>query len=129
MPRDITHELPPAIARHLAACNGHDIDAWMATFDPDALVNDVQREFAGAEAIRAFAANVLSTHMANIDIALLRHCRCQRFRVFGKARGPPQVPVAQTAQALRRVVGLVANARAQPHCHSSNVRAYKDASP
>jgi hypothetical protein len=28
----------------------------MATFDPDALVNDVQREFAGAEAIRAFAA-------------------------------------------------------------------------
>ena len=56
MPRDITHELPPAIARHLAACNSHDIDAWMATFDPDALVNDVQREFAGAEAIRAFAA-------------------------------------------------------------------------
>src|ERR1700746_4127356 len=56
MPTEITNDLPPAIARHLAACNGHDIDAWMATFDPDALVNDVQREFAGAEAIRAFAA-------------------------------------------------------------------------
>lgn len=28
----------------------------MATFGPDALVNDVQREFDGAEAIRAFAA-------------------------------------------------------------------------
>src|SRR6202021_126352 len=56
MPSDITNDLPPAIARHLAACNGHDIDAWMATFDPDALVNDVQREFAGAQAIRAFAA-------------------------------------------------------------------------
>ena len=55
MSRDITNDLPPAIARHLAACNGHDIDAWMATFAPDALVNDVQREFAGAEAIRAFA--------------------------------------------------------------------------
>ena len=54
MPRDITNNLPPAVARHLTACNGHDIDAWMATFDPDALVND--REFAGAEAIRAFAA-------------------------------------------------------------------------
>jgi hypothetical protein len=53
MPTEITNDLPPAIARHLAACNGHDIDAWMATFDPDALVNDVQREFAGAEAIRA----------------------------------------------------------------------------
>src|SRR4029077_17135429 len=56
MPREITNDLPPAIARHFAACNRHDIDAWMATFDPDALVNDVQREFAGAEAIRAFAA-------------------------------------------------------------------------
>ena len=55
MPRDITNNLPPAVARHLTACNGHDIDAWMATFAPDALVNDVQREFAGAEAIRAFA--------------------------------------------------------------------------
>ena len=56
MPRDITNNLPPAVARHLTACNGHDIDAWMATFAPDALVNDVQREFDGAEAIRAFAA-------------------------------------------------------------------------
>ena len=52
MPRDITNNLPPAVVRHLTACNGHDIDAWMATFAPDALVNDVQREFAGAEAIR-----------------------------------------------------------------------------
>jgi len=56
VPTEITNDLPPAIARHLAACNGHDIDAWMATFDPDALVNDDRREFAGAEAIRAFAA-------------------------------------------------------------------------
>ena len=56
MPRDITNNLPPAVTRHLTACNGHDIDAWMATFAPDALVNDVQREFDGAEAIRAFAA-------------------------------------------------------------------------
>jgi hypothetical protein len=56
MHRDITHELPPTVARCLAACNAHDIDAWMGTFDPDALINDVQREFAGAEAIRAFAA-------------------------------------------------------------------------
>ena len=56
MPSDITNDLPPAVARHLTACNDHDIDAWMATFAPDALVNDVQREFDGAEAIRAFAA-------------------------------------------------------------------------
>ena len=52
MPKDITDDLPPVVARCLAACNDHDIDAWMATFAPDALVNDVQREFDGAEAIQ-----------------------------------------------------------------------------
>ena len=56
MPKDITNDLPPVVARCLAACKDHDIDAWMATFAPDALVNDVQREFDGTEAIRAFAA-------------------------------------------------------------------------
>src|SRR6201981_1753330 len=56
MSKDIINDLPPVVARCLAACNGHDLDAWMATFAPDALVNDIQREFDGAEAIRAFAA-------------------------------------------------------------------------
>lgn len=55
MSKDITNDLPPVVARHLAACNSHDIDAWMATFAPDAMVNDIRREFDGAEAIRAFA--------------------------------------------------------------------------
>ena len=54
MPKDITTDLPSVIADHVAACNAHDIDAWMATFAPDALVNDFQREFDGPEAIRAF---------------------------------------------------------------------------
>ncbi len=54
MPKDITANLPRVVADHIAACNAHDIKAWMATFAPDALVNDFQREFAGAEAIRAF---------------------------------------------------------------------------
>jgi ketosteroid isomerase-like protein len=52
---DITANLPHVIADHIAACNAHDIDAWMATFTPDALLNDIQREFAGAKAIRGFA--------------------------------------------------------------------------
>jgi ketosteroid isomerase-like protein len=55
MPKDITNDLPRVIADHIAACNAHDIDAWMATLAPDALVNDNRREFAGGEAIRAFA--------------------------------------------------------------------------
>lgn len=55
MPKDITANPPPVIAAHIAACNAHDIDAWMATFASDALVNDIQREFVGADSIRAFA--------------------------------------------------------------------------
>ena len=48
--------LPPVIQDHIAAYNGHDIDAFMATLAPGALINDIQREFLGHEAIRAFAA-------------------------------------------------------------------------
>jgi hypothetical protein len=55
MTKHITADLPQVIADHIAACNAHDIDAWMATFAPDAMVNDFQREFVGAAAIRAFA--------------------------------------------------------------------------
>ena len=67
--------------------------------------------------------------MANIDIALLHRCRCERFRVVEKARALLRVRVAAHARALQLGMVAVANARAQPHCHSSNVRAYKDASP
>jgi ketosteroid isomerase-like protein len=55
MPTDITNDLPEVVARHIAACNAHDADAWMATFAPDAMLNDIQREFIGTEAIRRFA--------------------------------------------------------------------------
>jgi len=54
MSTDITNNLPRVVADHLAACNAHDINAWMATFAPDAMLNDINREFIGAEAIRAF---------------------------------------------------------------------------
>ena len=37
-------------------------------------------------------------------------------KIVAKARAPP------------RGMGVAANAQALPHCHSSNVRAYKDAS-
>ena len=56
MTTDITNALPKVVADHIAACNAHDLDAWMATFAPDAMVNDIRREFIGAEAIRGFAA-------------------------------------------------------------------------
>jgi ketosteroid isomerase-like protein len=55
MPTDITHALPRAIADHIAAYKAHDPEAMMATLAPDALVNDVRREFIGHAAIRAWA--------------------------------------------------------------------------
>ena len=53
---DITHSLPKAVADHIAACNAHNIETWMATFAPDALLNDISRELIGTQAIRAFGA-------------------------------------------------------------------------
>ncbi|MEJ0066573.1 MAG: nuclear transport factor 2 family protein [Caulobacteraceae bacterium] len=55
MPTDITGALPDAVAAHIAAYNAHDPEALMATLAPDALVNDVRREFLGHAAIRAWA--------------------------------------------------------------------------
>jgi ketosteroid isomerase-like protein len=54
MTNDITNNLPKVVADHIAACNAHDVEAWMATFAPDAMLNDIQREFIGTDAIRAF---------------------------------------------------------------------------
>jgi hypothetical protein len=75
MPKDVTAALPPAIAAHIDACNAHDIDAWMATFAPGALVNDLRREFAGAEAIRAFGETEIFGADVTMDVerALDRH--------------------------------------------------------
>ncbi|MCO5997022.1 nuclear transport factor 2 family protein [Actinoallomurus rhizosphaericola] len=43
--------LPKPVEDYFAAANAHDLDALIATFAPDALVNDARREFRGIEAI------------------------------------------------------------------------------
>ena len=48
---DMTNTLPRPIAAHVASYNDHNPDALMATFAPDALVNDAKREFFGRDAI------------------------------------------------------------------------------
>jgi hypothetical protein len=53
---DITDNLPKVVGDNIAACNAHDIEAWMSTFASEAMLNDISREFIGTEAIRAFAA-------------------------------------------------------------------------
>jgi hypothetical protein len=42
------------VADYVAATNAFDTEAAVATFLEDAVVNDIQREFAGIAAIRAF---------------------------------------------------------------------------
>ena len=53
--KDITSQLPAVIADHIAAHNRPDPTAFLATFAPDAVLNDAQREFVGHDAIRAWA--------------------------------------------------------------------------
>ncbi len=52
---DVTQALPKVVSAHVAACNGHDPDSLVATFAPDALLNDAQREFCGRDSIRDWA--------------------------------------------------------------------------
>ena len=68
MTTDITHNLPKVVAENLRACNAHDIEAWLATFAPDALLNDVQREFIGTDAIRAFCEKAIFGDNVTMDI-------------------------------------------------------------
>jgi hypothetical protein len=49
-------ELPAIVAEHIAAVNAFDTDRIVATFTPDAYVNDNRREIQGTTAIRAFMA-------------------------------------------------------------------------
>jgi len=51
-----TTELPGVIAEHIAAVNAFDIGGVVATFAPDAYVNDDRREITGIDAIRAWVA-------------------------------------------------------------------------
>ena len=49
-------DLPAIVAEHIAAVNDFDTDRIVATFAPDAYVNDNRREIWGTDAIRAFMA-------------------------------------------------------------------------
>ena len=49
-------EISPAAQRYVDAVNAFDIDAVLATFAPEALVNDNHREFADPDSIRAWVA-------------------------------------------------------------------------
>jgi hypothetical protein len=49
-----TTELSGVVAEHIAGVNAFDVEAIVATFAPDASVNDARREINGRDAIRAW---------------------------------------------------------------------------
>ncbi|HEX3813585.1 MAG TPA: nuclear transport factor 2 family protein [Mycobacteriales bacterium] len=61
-------ELPSVVAEHIAAVNAFDTDAIVATFAPDAYVNDNRREIRGTDAIRAFIAKEFVGDHVTMDV-------------------------------------------------------------
>jgi hypothetical protein len=61
-------ELPPVVAEHIAAVNAQDTDRIVATFAPDAYVNDNRREIWGTDAIRAFVAKEFVGDHVSMDV-------------------------------------------------------------
>ena len=74
-PQNLTGEVPDVIAAHVAAVNAFDLDAIAATFADDALVNDAQREFFGAESIRGWARRELVSDKVTMAVTEVVHHR------------------------------------------------------
>jgi hypothetical protein len=69
-----TAALSPVLVEHLRAVNAFDLDAIVATFAEDALVNDARREFWGIEAIRAWVAKEMVGDKVTLDVTeVLNH--------------------------------------------------------
>ncbi|WP_433556095.1 nuclear transport factor 2 family protein [Pseudonocardia xinjiangensis] len=61
-------ELTGVIAEHINAVNALDTDRIVATFTPDAFVNDNHREFMGADAVRRWVAKEMVGDKVTIDV-------------------------------------------------------------
>jgi hypothetical protein len=66
--KTMTTEVPPVIAEHIAAVNAFDVDAIVATFAPDAYVNDNRRQIVGIDAIRRFMAKEFVGDHVTMDV-------------------------------------------------------------
>jgi len=79
--------LPQVIQDHIAACRRRDVEAFMATLAPGALVNDIRREFLGHQAIRTWADTEIFAPKVTLEIeAAFEHFAgwIVRFRVDGE---------------------------------------------
>jgi len=64
----MTTELNGVIAEHIAAVNDFDVDRIMATFAPDAYVNDNHREIWGPDRIRRFVTREFVGDRVTMDV-------------------------------------------------------------
>jgi hypothetical protein len=60
--------LPEPVARLLQAANDNDVDAFLAGFTVDGVVDDWGREFAGADAIRSWSDNEFIGKRVTLDV-------------------------------------------------------------
>jgi SnoaL-like domain len=66
--------LPSVVAEHIDAVNAFDVDRIMATFAPDAYINDNRREIRGADAVRKFIAKEFVGDKVTVDVrAVIDH--------------------------------------------------------
>jgi hypothetical protein len=95
--KDIINALPQVIKDHITAHNRPDPDLLIATFAPDALLNDNRREFLGHEAIRKWAAKEIFGDKVTLDAkAAYEHhgnivVRCHVDGTFDKSKLPDPV--------------------------------------
>jgi len=64
----MTTALPPVVADYLAAVNAFNVDGMVATFAPDAYVNDARREISGIDAIRRWAEKEVVGDHVTMDV-------------------------------------------------------------
>ena len=70
----MTTTLPPVVAEYLSAVNAFDLDRMVATFAPDAYVNDARREINGIDAIRRWAEKeMVGDHVTMEPIEVVDH--------------------------------------------------------
>ena len=66
--------LPPVVAEYLAGVNAFDVEAIVATFAPDAYVNDARREVRGIDAIRRWVEKeMVGDHVTMDPIEVVDH--------------------------------------------------------
>ena len=70
----MTTALPPVVADYLAAVNAFNVDGMVATFAPDAYVNDARREISGIDAIRRWAEKeMVGDHVTMEPLEVIDH--------------------------------------------------------